>query len=341
MDFIGEAVALGIDSIIFIVCYKLYRKQCNALQFIYDVPSIEEVNEELKTVIQAAPGKKIPYVALRGTVKSMGAPLKSFNMSDVSGVIQKLTLKEHIVTRRSSGFWQESERAIQEVCNSVPFVLKTEGGEVEILDALSSDILDLETVADHFEPSTPSMLDHLWGFFTGIRQRGLETTEELLREGALITGVGELVLKQNKELAMQVPSNGAPYFLTMLPMSSLIRRLEQQKKTYRLFTLLFGAVGVVLAGWLTRKWWKIRAHKLEQEKQKRHLEETRKERRRRVRDHDLPENQLCVVCKQNPREVILLPCGHVCLCEDCSETIGTNCPVCRSQVTSQAAAYLS
>ena len=56
---------------------------------------------------------------------------------------------------------------IQEVYNSVPFVLQTSNASVEVLDALSSDILDLETIADHFEPSNSSVFDHLWGFVAG------------------------------------------------------------------------------------------------------------------------------------------------------------------------------
>ena len=29
------------------------------------------------------------------------------------------------------------------------------------------------------------------------------------------------------------------------------------------------------------------------------------------------ENSTCVICLTNPRELVLLDCGHVCLCMDC------------------------
>jgi hypothetical protein len=53
------------------------------------------------------------------------------------------------------------------VYNSVPFILRVSKTSVEVLDALRADILDLETTADHFEPSNPSAFDHIWGFFAG------------------------------------------------------------------------------------------------------------------------------------------------------------------------------
>ena len=44
------------------------------------------------------------------------------------------------------------------------------------------------------------------------------------------------------------------------------------------------------------------------------------------------ENTLCVVCWDNPRTVVLLPCRHQNLCEICSVDC-TSCPSCRSEVT--------
>ena len=42
----------------------------------------------------------------------------------------------------------------------------------------------------------------------------------------------------------------------------------------------------------------------------------------------------CVVCLSNPREVVLLDCGHVCLCADCLQQLQQpiSCPVCRERV---------
>jgi E3 ubiquitin-protein ligase MUL1 len=74
----------------------------------------------------------------------------------------------------------------------------------------------------------------MYAILTGIRQRGVQVTEEMLREGKFITGIGELT-SENKEhgLKLQPPSDGSPFYLTVLPVSSLIRRLDNQMRMYK------------------------------------------------------------------------------------------------------------
>ncbi|XP_069695032.1 mitochondrial E3 ubiquitin protein ligase 1-like [Periplaneta americana] len=338
MDHMAEILALGIDSVFLCLCYRYYLKQCSAIERIQNA-AVLDLNPELENIVKTHPDNKIPYVAIRGKVAALGPPITSVNKYYVTGTIQKLSVKEHVFTRSSAGFWSDQERPIQEVYNSVPFILQASNARVEVLDALRADVLDLETVADHFEPSKPSAFDHLWGFFAGVRQRGVQTTEEMLREGTFVNGIGELSVAGNGRdgLKLQPPSDGSPFFLTVLPISSLIRKLEEEKNLYRLLTIIVGGVGLVTLGIMTRKWWKKRARRLREERASRE----RRERRTRVRDKDLQESQQCVVCRQNPREIILLRCGHVCLCEDCSEGITDYCPVCRAKIESKAAAYIS
>lgn len=47
------------------------------------------------------------------------------------------------------------------------------------------------------------------------------------------------------------------------------------------------------------------------------------------------DDHLCVVCLENPRDEVLVPCGHMVLCHFCCEGIlaSTNeCPMCRVQI---------
>lgn len=103
---------------------------------------------------------------------------------------------------------------------------------------------------------------------------------------------------------------------------------------------MFGAIGMLIGGIVFRRYWKDRTEQRLAEDLRQSLAASRKERRQRVRDTDLREDQLCVVCRTNPREIILLPCGHVCLCEDCSDDITSDCPVCRAPISQKAAAYI-
>ena len=43
---------------------------------------------------------------------------------------------------------------------------------------------------------------------------------------------------------------------------------------------------------------------------------------------------LCVVCIDAPRTNVLIPCGHLCLCEEHAQAT-QQCPICRSHVDSQ------
>lgn len=85
----------------------------------------------------------------------------------------------------------------------------------------------MDIIHDSYEPSSLTFADHLFGFFSGIKQRGLQTTEEILRDGNFVTAVGELELDGNN-LKLQASDIG-PMFLTTATRSSLLRRFEQAK----------------------------------------------------------------------------------------------------------------
>jgi len=46
----------------------------------------------------------------------------------------------------------------------------------------------------------------------------------------------------------------------------------------------------------------------------------------------------CVVCFDNPVEVVLLECGHLCLCSECSQKMNM-CPVCRGSISRVVKVY--
>lgn len=42
----------------------------------------------------------------------------------------------------------------------------------------------------------------------------------------------------------------------------------------------------------------------------------------------------CIICLEVKKSKILVPCGHYCLCNNCSNKID-KCPICRSNITSR------
>ena len=52
------------------------------------------------------------------------------------------------------------------------------------------------------------------------------------------------------------------------------------------------------------------------------------------------EERMCVICMANPKSIVLLPCGHMCICLNCSGVPSLrNCPMCRADVASRQQIY--
>jgi hypothetical protein len=63
-----------------------------------------------------------------------------------------------------------------------------------------------------------------------------------------------------------------------------------------------------------------------------------------IRKHQ--QRQQCVICFAMNADIILTPCGHVCLCKEDADKLATNmqlvkCPLCRQQVTSTNKVFLN
>jgi hypothetical protein len=46
------------------------------------------------------------------------------------------------------------------------------------------------------------------------------------------------------------------------------------------------------------------------------------------------DESLCCICINNKKTYALVPCGHLCLCDNCSELKPELCPICRSETVS-------
>ncbi|XP_039291930.1 mitochondrial E3 ubiquitin protein ligase 1 [Nilaparvata lugens] len=294
MDLWREVLCFTVDAVLFSLSYGQYRYLNNTTNKIKTAQFIG-INPDPKNL----PEKDRKSVLVQGTVQTLGETLPSFSAPNVRGVYQKVTFVEHAISKNSTGFWSDRKHVIQEIVNAVPFTLKKGNYIVEILDAKNAFFLDLDVVATKYEPTNPTLLDGLVGFFSGIRKRGLEVTEEMLKEGTVLT------------------------------------------ETFKWLSLLFGTFGLVLGALLVRRGWISYKKKLESEERRRRLEEMRRERRRINRNHeDVPDDQQCVVCRDNRKEIILLPCGHFCLCEDCSRMCNDLCPMCRAVIQAMQPVFM-
>lgn len=161
----------------------------------------------------------------------------------------------------------------------------------------------MDVVHDSYEPSALSFFDHVFGFFSGVRQRGFQTTEEILRDGSFITAVGELEVDGNN-LRLQASDVG-PMFLTTATKSSLLRRFEEAKTGMLTKAIFCGAIASLLTAYILRKIYLRKKQERKERLLKETLERARKERRQRSRVNptQLTDDQKCVVCVNNPKEV--------------------------------------
>ncbi|KAF0294654.1 Mitochondrial ubiquitin ligase activator of nfkb 1-A [Amphibalanus amphitrite] len=309
-----------------------------AVTRVRDAPGFEAGPSLVERVTAA--GGRMDFVAVRGEVRALGEPIRAHADPSVRGVMQRLSLREH-TWENHSGFWSERRRTVREALNTVPFALSGAGLAVVVQDADSLSA-DLFTVKDEFVPTELSLAQSVWQWLLGSRQQGLRDVEEMLLEGTRVTGYGELTLME-RGLELRPPSGELPFILTTRSETALLRELEAQRNVARGLLAVFVLSGLCGAAWTGRRLWRG----LEERRRRRRLadeyEAIRTERRRRERVGDTVEEALqCVVCLTNPREVVVSPCQHVCLCVDCEEQLQQrSCPVCRRKVTGVLPVYLA
>lgn len=52
------------------------------------------------------------------------------------------------------------------------------------------------------------------------------------------------------------------------------------------------------------------------------------------------EQRLCVICQENEKTVVLLPCRHLCLCDGCSVHSALDmCPLCREAIVHKISVF--
>lgn len=227
---------------------------------------------------------------------------------------------------------------------------KSSNNLVQVIDGLNADRLDMSVVRDEFTPASFSLSAWLGSWVAGQQLKGTQEIEEMLTDGSLLTAVGELVINSDGSIHLRSPMNsdrGYPFILSTLPYSALLNTYETLVSVCKWSLVFFGGIGAVLCYVLIRKWLRIhygRRHAREEDEILRDLRESRPS--TEEENDDLPDWQRCVVCLVRNREVIVLPCGHVCLCADCMVLINQqnvlqrNCPMCRQRIEQIARAFV-
>jgi E3 ubiquitin-protein ligase MUL1 len=143
------------------------------------------------------------------------------------------------------------------------------------------------------------------------------------------------------------PSSDHTYIITSMSRDELINDLKATTKLLKWCLIVFGSIGLGIGAYMAWKHGhgfverKRREYRLRQARLKR-IAEKRARGGAAAGPGDSTQENSCVVCLTSPREVILLDCGHVCLCMDCLEMLPSRtCPICREGYRSFAPAYIA
>ncbi|KAM4043000.1 mitochondrial ubiquitin ligase activator of nfkb 1-A-like [Anomaloglossus baeobatrachus] len=310
--------------------YYLYRRQRAAVRRIQTAARLQ-VGAELRTVLEAS-SRELGYVVLQGRVEAADTPLCSQNHPHLLAVIQKNQMVEHRLFWNSlTKSWSEYVRVLFTTVRSVPFhlhPLEDVDGSVLVCDPLKASGLTLETVYERFHSASLSLGELLGHYLSGEKPTGLLETEEILPVGAVLTGLGKLVLSKEGVIVLQPPEKGCEYFLSLGGYEDILHEQESIASLWKEGSLLCGALGVLvlcIALYRAYQRHKERTKKLEcfdEGQMDSHLPE----------DETSPE-RLCVICISRLRDCVFLTCGHVCCCFLCYQALPNQlCPICRSPI---------
>ncbi|KAG9353045.1 hypothetical protein JZ751_017621 [Albula glossodonta] len=334
----AQIVLLATSSALTAVFYTIYRRKSATATRLKEAQKIS-IDQDLKSILMESPGHCIPYAVIEGVVRSVKDSLNSQFVDGCKGVIERLTLREQkMVWNRTTHIWNDCEKIIHQRTNTVPFDLASHDESVattvRVIRPLDSAELDLETTYENFHPVAQSLTDVIGHFISGERPKGVKETEEMLRLGSSVTGVGELVL-DNSLVRLQPPKQGLQYFLSRLDYDSLLRKQQARVRLWKILTATFGIAACIILFFVLRRRY---AHYKERRKLQSLQDEFKEKQRRRLRELDLEEDAIspttCVICLGRERSCVFLECGHVCSCNECHHALPEpkRCPLCRKTI---------
>ncbi|XP_056021725.1 mitochondrial ubiquitin ligase activator of NFKB 1-like isoform X2 [Ostrea edulis] len=322
------------------------------------------IDQELHKKLEDSPYYCIPYGCVEGEVKSMGTPLRSHFKVGVEGVIQHSSMVEH-KSRRVQGFWSDVKNVVRDTLEVIPFYLVPHGESqcltrIMVTEPNSAYHVDEElslTYENFIQPQT-DLFKKGMELISGEVNKGYQETEKMLLVGSHLLAIGKLV-KEGDTIKMKPPSSEYRYIISRKTKDELVRLLRNRGTLLKVFVGLFGVTGVALIIYLVYRFFRKRKNYNEEQRLRRdfqHLREEEEQRRARAAHRTNPdslssgagstdssdwENNKCVVCLTNEREVVLLECGHVCLCGDCAFALPDPkmCPICRGKVVRFVTTY--
>ncbi|NXR06877.1 MUL1 ligase, partial [Semnornis frantzii] len=343
-----QVALLAASTAVTAVLYSVYRQKARVARGLEGARRVR-LDGDLRALLLEAPGRCVPYAVIEGAVRSVKETLSSQFVENCKGVVQRLTLQEHkMVWNRTTHLWNDYEKIIHQRTNTTPFDLVpaeegTGGVAVRVMKPLEAAELSLETVYEMFHPSVQSFTDVIGHYISGERPKGIQETEQMLKVGTVLTGVGELVL-DTATIKLQPPKQGMPYYLSTSDFNSLLHKQEASARLWKTLTVLFGFATCAILFFILRRQYR---HYRERRHLRQMQEEFRQAQERLLREVKAEGGETlkkaCVICLSNPKSCVFLECGHVCSCHECYLVLPEprKCPICRQSISRVVPLYNS
>jgi len=159
----------------------------------------------------------------------------------------------------------------------------------------------------------------------------------MLGIGVPLLGIGKLMLVGGGRIVLSPPDGGRRYFITTSSKQELVSLLKSVARALNVARWMFGIAGLIAGAYIIVR--TVKKYKSRYES-RRLLAALRDQAASADTD---TTSALCVVCLSQPRGVVLLDCGHICLCGDCAVALPLPklCPVCRQQIDRIIPTYVS
>uniref|UniRef100_A0AAY5KYQ0 RING-type E3 ubiquitin transferase n=2 Tax=Esox lucius TaxID=8010 RepID=A0AAY5KYQ0_ESOLU len=341
-----EGLCLGTSLAVSGLFFYIYRKKRKSVDKLNEAPQFT-LDGKLAELLNVTPGKCLQYAVIEGAVHPVGEPLRSQFQEGNVGVMQKLMLREHkLVWNNLARTWTDSERVLHQRVNAVPFnLVGSDKACVRVLCPLEASGLEMEIIHEKFHQATYGFSDIIGQYLSGEKPKGQLETEEMLKVGATVTGVGELILDTDRVLKLRPPADGSEYFLSTTDFDTLRLEQESQAAVWRVLASVFALAGAAVLLWVGRRYYRSLRVRWDQERLRREYESL-------VAGGTVPETgsatgataegsgeqetaleNACVICLTQARSCVLLDCGHVCCCYSCYQALPQpTCPICRQTI---------
>lgn len=332
---ITEAVCLGASLALSSICFYLYKKSRKTLDKLDDAPHFT-IDGELKHLLKVTPEACLQYAVIEGVVQPVGKPLASYFQNEIVGVLQRFMLKEHrLVWNSLSRTWTDNERVLHQRVNAVPFVLVgSDDIRVKVQYPLQANGVYMEITHEKFHQVNYGLSDIVGQYLSGEKLKGQLETEEMLKVGTTLTGIGELILDTDGTLSLRPPSNGSQYFLSIADFDTLRGNQESTASWWKALAIASALAGAAILLWVGRRYYCRLKVRWEQEQERREFERLLAEAPRACTQAEEHIENACVICLSQPRNCILLDCGHVCCCHRCYQALPhPQCPICRQNIS--------